>query len=242
MIAEVFARLDYARLGPIYCDEGGAAFWRAKRKPCETLGVALAEVLLARLAPGGRSLYVGAGVAEIPSLLMETLELGRAVAAYNLRKTEAALINRAVAQAFRTEDAVPWRVTAGDARAAAGRFDHLWIVSVLNDPERVPQLAALSYGRANPVTFDPRAFARERAAMRALAAHCLAKLTRPGLVTTSVEEIPWIIDWGARRRVPCVVEREAYPTAIVEDPVCFIRVGAARSDTRRRTAPRNPEP
>ncbi|WP_447975233.1 hypothetical protein [Nitrospira sp. Kam-Ns4a] len=235
MIAAVFARLDYARLGPIYCDEGGAAFWLAKRKPCEALGVALAQVLLPRLMPGGRSLYVGAGVAEIPLLLTETLELGRAVAAYNLRKTEVALINRAVAQAFR--NAVPCRVTAGDARAAAGRFDHLWIVSVLNDPERVPELAALSYGRANPVTFDPRAFARERAAVRALAARCLAKLTRPGLVTTSVEEIPWIAQWCARRRIPCIVEQKTYPTAIVEDPICFIRVGTAPSDQRRRAAP-----
>ncbi len=54
---------------------------------------------------------------------------------------------------------------------------------------------------------------------------CLGKLVIPGLVTASVEEIPWITDWCARRQIACVVEEEDYPTAIVEDPVCFIRVG-----------------
>lgn len=225
-IAEVFRLLDYAGLGPLYCDEGGAAFWRAKRKPCESLGTALAEVLRGRLKAGGRSLYVGAGVAEVPLLLTETLELGRAVAAFNLRRKEVAIINRAFARALAARAGLTCRIKAADARAATGRFDHLWIVSALNDPERFPQLSALSYGRANPVTFDPRAFGRERAAVRVLADSCLKKLSRPGLVTTSVEEIPWITDWCARRGLHCVVEKEDYPTAIVGDPVCFIRIGS----------------
>lgn len=221
LIARVFARLDYAALGPIYCDEGGAAFWRTKRGPCETLGVALAGVLLGRLRPGGRSLYVGAGVAELPAALAEALELNREVAAFNLRRPEVALINRALA----AREGPAWRLRAGDARRARGAFDHLWLVSVLNDPERFPALSALSYGRANPVTFDPRAFARERTAVRALADACLDKLTASALVTTSVEEIPWVTDWAARRGRRCTVEPEDYPTALVEDPVCFIRIG-----------------
>ena len=85
LIAETFERLDYAKLGAIYCDEGGEAFWKDRREPCRTLGIALAEVLLNRLKPGGRSLYVGAGVAEIPALFMESLDLGRHVEAHNLR-------------------------------------------------------------------------------------------------------------------------------------------------------------
>jgi len=79
-------------------------------------------------------------------------------------------------------------------------------------------------GQANPVTFDPVAFAREREEVSAVAAGCLEKLELPGLVTTSVEEISWIVDWCAKREVPCVVEDENYPTALVEDPVCLIRV------------------
>ena len=69
-ITRVFDSLDYAALGAIYCHEGGDAFWEERREPCRTLGINLAEVLRGRLAPHGRSLYVGAGVAELPMLAM----------------------------------------------------------------------------------------------------------------------------------------------------------------------------
>lgn len=217
-IAGIFDRQDYAALGAIYCHEGGEEFWRDRRGPCQELGIKLAEVLLGRLRPGGRSLYVGAGVAEIPMLAMEAMELGRQVAAFNLREAEVILLNQACKP-------FPFRFVCGDARTAGGAFDHLWIVSVLNDPERFPEVSALSYGQANPVTFDPAGFARERAEVVVLADGCLEKLTLPALVTTSVEEIPWITDWCTSKGVPCVVEEEDYPTAIVEDPVCLIRIG-----------------
>ncbi len=217
-IAGIFDRLDYARLGSIYCDEGGDAFWKAKRGPCRKLGIKMAEVLLGRLKPKGRSLYVGAGVAELPLLVMETMELGRDVTVCNLRAKEVVLLNRACA-------GLPFHIAAQDGGKAAGRFDHLWMVSVLNDPERFPELASLSYGRANPATFDASRFARERTIVRSLTDACLRKLKRPGLVTTSVEEIPWIEDWSRRHKVPCSVEDDDYPTALVGDPVCLIRVG-----------------
>jgi hypothetical protein len=220
LIARVFQCLDYRRLGKIYCDEGGDAFWRARRGPCQRVGIALAEVLLSRLASGGRSLYVGAGVAELPMLIMEQLELGREVTAFNLRRAEAEILNRACRAC-----GIPVVIRAQDAASASGHFDHLWIVSVLNDPERFPELAALSYGVANPATFDPRAFVRERRRVHVLADTCLKKLRLPALVTTSVEEIPWITNWCTRRKIPCAVEEKDYPTAIVEDPICFIRIG-----------------
>ena len=218
-ITRIFDSLDYAALGAIYCHEGGDAFWEERREPCRTLGITLAEVLRGRLAPNGRSLYVGAGVAELPMLAMETLDLHRTVEACTLRADEVSLLNQACV-------GLPFEFRARDAREAAGTFDHIWIVSVLNDPECFPELGALSSARANPVTFDPAAFTVERRAVFALAAGCLEKITRPGLVTTSVEEIPWVTDWCERQGIPCVVEDEDYPTAIVTDPVCFIRIGA----------------
>lgn len=218
LIAETFERLDYAKLGAIYCDEGGEAFWKDRREPCRTLGIALAEVLLNRLKPGGRSLYVGAGVAEIPALFMESLDLGRHVEAHNLRVGEVAAMNQAC-------KGLPLRISATDARTARGSYDHLWIVSVLNDPEQYPCVSALSYGRANPVTFDPAAFLEERTHIMAVAETCLNKLALPALVSTSVEEIPWITEWCDRKRIAYVIEDDDYPTAIVEDPVCLIRVG-----------------
>ena len=94
---------------------------------------------------------MGAGVTELPPLLAEVLGLQRQVEPYNLRPSEVAVLNRAC-------HFLPVRFNAHDAASAAGLFDHVWIVSVLNDPERFPHLAPLSYGRADPVTFDPLHF------------------------------------------------------------------------------------
>jgi len=217
-IRRVFDHLDYKRLEPVYCYEGGDEFWRAKRKPCERLGISLSQALLKRLPQGGRSLYVGAGVAELPVLLAEAMELQRQVEPYNLRRSEVTVLNRACR-------GTPVRFHAKTAEEARGPFDHLWIVSVLNDPERFPDLSPLSYGNADPVTFDPKKFEQQRKIVRSIVDRCMPKLGLPGLVTTSTEEVVWIADWCHRHGIPYRVERKQYPTALVGDPICFIKVG-----------------
>ena len=218
LITEVYERLDYGALGPVYCYEGGEEFWRAKRGPCDRLGRRIAVVLRKKLEPGGRSLYVGAGVAEIPELIMETVELDRTVEPYNLRRAEVAALNSA-------SHSIPLKFHLADAAGAKGRFDHIWIVSVLNDPERFPHLSPLSYGRGNPLTLDPLKFSKERRIVRALVARCMGKLARPGFVTTTTEEVLWIAEWCHRHRAPYRVGTHQYPTALVGDPVCFIEIG-----------------
>lgn len=217
-IHEIFNRLNYQKLGDIYCDEGGEEFWNEKREPCQDLGLTVAHILSERLKPGGHSLYVGAGVAELPLLIMETVELKRKPEVYNLRCEEVTILNEACTD-------VPVRFECKDARLAKGTFDHLWIVSVLNDPEHFPELSALSYGCANPVIFDTKKFYQERQEVETLVGLCLEKISLPGLVTTSVEEIPWVTSWCEKHNISYVVEEEDYPTAIVEDPLCFIQVG-----------------
>ncbi len=117
-IAAIFTRLDYRTLGRIYCDEGGDAFWRAKKGPCQRFGIKLAETLRGRLKQGGRSLYVGAGVAELPALAMETMEWGRIVTACNLRADEVEVLNQACGDAA-------FRFVHQDAADVDGTFDHL---------------------------------------------------------------------------------------------------------------------
>jgi hypothetical protein len=218
LVTEVYGRLDYEALGSVYCYEGGDEFWRAKRGPCEQLGSLAAALLRKKLTRGGRSLYVGAGVAELPALIMETINLDRRVEPYNLRKAEVAALNHAC-------HSIPVTFHAIDVARAKGRFDHLWIVSVLNDPERFPYLSPLSYGRGNPLTLDPLKFAQERRIVRALVARCMGKLARPGLVSTTTEEVIWIAEWCHRHRVPYLVGKRYYPTALVGDPICFIQIG-----------------
>jgi len=218
LVTKVYGRLDYGALGPVYCYEGGEEFWQAKRGPCNRLGRRIAVALRKKLEPGGRSLYVGAGVAELPVLIMETVELGRTVEPYNLRRAEVAALNSAC-------HSIPLTFHLADASNAKGRFDHLWIVSVLNDPERFPHLSPLSYGRGNPLTLAPLKFDKERRTVRALVARCMGKLARPGFVTTTTEEVLWIAEWCHRHRVPYRVGKHQFPTALVGDPICFLEIG-----------------
>ena len=215
---DIFARLDYGRLGSIYCDEGGDEFWAAKRGLCQRLGLKLAKALLPRLQPGGTSLYVGAGVAEIPLLLMESLDLGRHVLACNLRRQEVLVLNRACA-------GFPIRFHHLDAGSVKDRVDHLWLVSVLNDPERFPELSALSYGRANPVTFDARKFLPQQRTVATLVDRCLSRLVIPGSVTTTVEEAVWVAEWCHRRGIRYRIDRRTFASPTVGDPICLIRLG-----------------
>ena len=218
-IKQVYQALDYAGLGPIYCDEGGDAFWEDRRGPCQKLGSAIAKALRSQLPQQGRSLYVGAGVPEIPPLLMEHLELQRTVCPYNLRQGEVEILNRATGE-------YSIQFFSGSAESVTGSFDHLWIVSVLNDPEEFPNLSRLfSYDRADPMTFDISAFSTERETGIRLFANCMAKLTTPGLLTTSVEELPWLEHWCQLHQQPYRIEEPTYPTALVGDPICFVRIG-----------------
>ncbi len=217
-ITQFYQALDYKGLGPIYCDEGGDEFWEDRRGPCQKMGSTIAKALKVRLPPLGRSLYVGAGVPEIPPLLMEQLELNRTVCPYNLRQGEVDILNQA-----RGESGLSFY--CGSAESATDTFDHLWIVSVLNDPEEFPNLSVLfSYGRADPLAFDTSAFSAERETGLRLFANCMAKLTKPGWLTTSVEELPWVEHWCDLHQQPYCIEEATYPTALVGDPVCFIRI------------------
>ena len=225
MIRDVFARLDYDALGDIYCEEGGEAFWKAHKNKCQTMGIRIGEALKQRLPQKGKSLYVGAGVAELPLLVLETLEMNRTVQAHNLREREVDVLNRAC-------DGLPFSVQASNAQTARGTFDHLWMASVLNDPECFPETSALSYGRADPVRFDPVAFQRERTRIRDLLDACLPKLSRPGFLSTTVEEVTWMTDWLTRNRILFHVEEQLYPTAIVGDPLCFICLEPAKKRKR----------
>lgn len=226
-IRDVFSRLDYDKLGDIYCEEGGVAFWKAHKKKCQTMGIRIAEALKQRLSRKGRSLYVGAGVAELPILALETLDMNRTVEAYNLREREVDVLNEACG-------GLPLTIQASPAQTTRDTFDHLWMASVLNDPECFPETSALAYGRADPVRFDPVAFQRERTQIRDLLDACLPKLSRPGLLSTTVEEVTWITDWLTRNRILFHVEAQLYPTAIVGDPLCFIRLEATKKQKIRR--------
>lgn len=223
LIRRLLDALDYTRLGSIYCDEGGDAFWQDRREPVEELGLAWAKALGERLHPGGRSLYVGAGVAELPALLTEACDLGRSCLPTNLRKEECESLNAGLRSIGMGEEL---QFEARDAGRCGDRgpFDHLCMVSVLVDPECFHWLCGVTYGRVAPVALDVDEFVAERDRARSLVSSLLDTLTLPAVVTTTVEEVPWIIEAAKARGLRVEADEQMLDTAIVGDPIGFLTI------------------
>jgi hypothetical protein len=219
----LFESLDWQALGAIYFHADGAAHWLQRRTALLELGFQWARELLRRVPGGGRSLYVGAGVAELPVLLAERCVAGRAVQALNRNRRECELIARGL-HAVGLEDELA--IEPADAASSEVRgYDHLGCVSVFTDPETWPVLSGVAYGRLPPVQVDVAQFVRERDAARALAARLFAGLARPGWITTTAEEVAWFLEQADLAQVPYTVDEAQVPTAVVGDPVGFLRVG-----------------
>lgn len=217
----VLEHLDWAALGEIYFHWGGEQFWNEKAPQVGELGERLARALLPKVKAGGCSLWVGAGVAELPVLLAEVMLRGRDVVATNLRQREVEVLNDALAK---VAPDVALRYVAGDAaEVAAGRsFDHLGCVSVFTDPETWPVLSDVAYGRIPPVQVDVERFVAEREQARALAQRLFARLLRPGLLTTSAEEVAWFLECATAAGIDYEAGDELIDTAVVGDPVGFV--------------------
>lgn len=217
----VFAACDWRQLGELYFHEHGERHWRERLPRVLELGGALARRLLRALPRHGRSLWVGAGVAELPVLLAETLQHERTVVAANRRTAECELLNAALAAAD-----LPLRYVAGDARSVlpGDTFDHVGCISVFTDPETWPVLSDVAYGRVAPVQLDVERFMAERGEAQALARALFARLQRPGHVTTTAEEVGWFADAAAAAGAVVDADDELVPTAVVGDPVGLLVV------------------
>lgn len=220
-IAAVLSSLDLQRLADVYCDHGGDAFWADRLGPVRDLGCQWAVELTKRLAPGGVSLYVGAGVAELPALITEVLDLGRTVRASNLRAVEVDVVNRAL-----VSHGLPELLCCADARELGSAHDHLSVVSVLSDPETFPMVSGITYGRLHPVHVDVDELVRERADVDALVEAICRGMSLPGLITTTVEEVPWLLAWAEAKGLVIEPDEAMVETAIVGDPIGFLRVQA----------------
>ena len=117
--------------------------------------------------------------------------------------------------------------TAQDGASATGEgpFDHLAMVSVLNDPETFPWVSQVTYGKASPLDLDVAAFDAERRRVRALTDALLTALSLPALVTTTVEEAPWILEAADRLGIPVEADDAVVETALVGDPCGFLYLG-----------------
>jgi hypothetical protein len=149
--AALEVELDWQLLGREYCEGDGSDFFDAAlRERVLDTGLRFADELSLRLAADGarRSLYLGAAVAELAPILAEQLVLGREVIWLNLDNVETRELARAIeAVSARMAIPLPRPASASVEDVAHASCDHLWMVSVLSDPDQFPALHDELYAR-----------------------------------------------------------------------------------------------
>lgn len=222
-IAALDEELDWGLLGRSACEGDGSTFFDAAlRERTIDTGLRFAEDVARALGgSSGASLYVGAEVAELPVVLMEHLVLGRAVEWVNLDCAAVRELRRALAAVgARAELELPLpRAVALQELESAG-FDHVWMTSVLTDPEAFPALHDELYERAGgPLATGRGALDEERARAEALVEALLARAAPRTVLTTTDEELRILAPIAARRGWRLEFPRGGRLSAIVGDRV-----------------------
>ena len=195
--------LDWALLGRCACEGDGSDFYDAAlRERILDTGLRIAEDIGRALGERpGRSLYLGAEIAELPVILAEHLLLGRRVEWLNIecaQTTELARAIRAVGTRLSVELPVP-RAEGIDA-IEPGSCDHLWMVSVLTDPDAFPALHDALYERkGGPLATGRGSLADERRRADTLVEALLDCAAPQCVLSTSDEELGVIEPLVARR-------------------------------------------
>jgi len=232
-LARVDACVDWRLLGQTYCDGGGEDFFTDEAREANVdAALMFAAELGEHLRPGGASLYVGAGVAELPLLVFEAIMLDRRVHAVTLDGFEPQELNRALAAAAEEigRELPHFGVDGLAALEGTGdTLDHLWLVSVLTDPDAFPALHDTLYERrteADGATGRGR-LAEDRERARALVEEALDRLAPgPALVSTTDEEWTLVGPALGRRGRAVEVPSRGRLSAIVGDVVRHVPVAA----------------
>lgn len=226
--------LRWGELGASYCDGEAEDFFDPVRvEALRDAGLRFAADLGERLAAGGRSLYVGAGVAELAPILFESVVLGRAVHVHTADAREARLLGAALEAAEREvfgarDGAAPavlprWSTAAIDTALVGGAgCDHLWFVSVATDPDHFPAHHDQLYERGRP---RGRALAAERERIDALLDLALAPVAVGALLHTTAEEVPLVAARAARLGLSLAVPEVGRTSGLVGDVVYACTVG-----------------
>lgn len=232
-LAAVEGAIDWELLGSFYCHEGGEAFFPDEQiAAIREAGLCIAGQLGDELAHGaegpGRSLYVGAAVAELVPILAERFVLLREVVIVNLPGGEVDELNRAFEVATRETGLELPVITTAPISEMEGRFDHGWLVSVLNDPEAFPALHDALYGRTGDLATGQGDLGDDQARAQALADSLLERLAPRALLSTTDEELPVLRPLFAKRRMRVTASEKSVLTGVVGDPMRFLRL---RSET-----------
>lgn len=228
-LAAVDAELDWELLGRSYCDGDGGDFFDAdlRERIHDTALHFVDDIAEALDGAAGRSLYVGAALAEVPLILAETLVLGREIAWLNVECPETAELARALAVvSAKLGIALPIPLVRAAKSLEPASCNHIWIVSVLTDPESFPALHDELYERAGGELATGRgSLATDRARAESLVDEVLDRAADPCVLSTTEEELIVIEPRLAHRGWRLDVEPDGRLSAIVGDNV---RIGALR--------------
>lgn len=239
IIAALDQTLDWPKLGTLYCSEGGEDFFcEEQRDALVEAGMEFAHELGERLGPTdgkGASLYVGAAVFELLPALFESLVLNRSVTLVNLAQAETSELNRGLrAVAEQTGLDLPVIVTDPLTTLASESFDHIWMTSVLTDPEAFPALHDYCYEReGSELATGMGDFEAEREAAARLVSETLALAAPAFWLTTTDEELPLFAEECEARALGITVPETGRLSGIVGDPVrhCYVASLADSSST-----------
>ena len=234
---ELERELDWQRLGASYC-EGPAEdfFTQERRERLLEVGLALGSEVERALPDHGpqRSLYVGAAVAELAPILMEHVVLGRTVLWLNRPGDELDELVRAItAVGARLGLELPSPSTAELSELPLEPCDHLWLVSVLTDPDAFPALHDALYERAGtPLATGRGDLAAERTHAERLVVQLLERAAPSAVLTTTDEELEIVAPLAAARALDLALPARCQLSALAGDAVrvCSLR---ARSETER---------
>ncbi|QDV09069.1 hypothetical protein Poly30_46260 [Planctomycetes bacterium Poly30] len=227
VLAELDAAIDWEVLAPVYCEGDASGFFdEERRNAIVDAGLKLASEIGEQLKPGGKSLYIGAAVAELAPMMFEAIVLDRKVAWISIEGREATELTRAIKSVDKhlpTPRTAEWR--GSDLRPR----DHVWMTSVLTDPEAFPALHDQLYERQGTREAvgggRPK---RERLAAAELVRNALAAAAQDTLLTTTDEELlvwtPIVHEAGGDLKV----SPTGRTSAIVGDVIRFCRLKPGR--------------
>lgn len=232
-LSTVHEELDWDLLGDLYCHEGGEHFFPPQqREALLDAGLQIADELagaIEALPAGGpgRSLYLGAAVAELAPILLETLVAERDVQWRNLPGPEVTELNRALEVVSTRLELVLPRVETATGALPSTHFDHLWCVSVWTDPECFPALHDELYERHDDeLSAGGGDLATERERALSIAGGLLDALHPPALLCTTDEELPLFRSLLPSRGLTLDVALRGRLTPIVGDVLRICRLTA----------------
>jgi hypothetical protein len=222
-VSALDAELDWELLGSSTCEGDGSSFYDAElRERIIDTGMWFADDLARVLGDvRGQSLYLGAEIAELPLILAEHLVMRRRVEWLNIacpQTTELVRALRVVSASLGVELPTPRVRAITDIEPAS--CDHLWMVSVLTDPDAFPALHDVLYERTGgPLATGRGSLEDDRRRADILIGAWLDRSNPSCTLSTSDEELTLIEPLVAQRGWTLAMAPGGRLSAIVGDRV-----------------------